>query len=293
MAGERKASEIDGVQSRGTRPHYGTIEGMETSAGFRYEADYKLILLPFCCLRKVQKASIVIPKSLCISEAKLKQYTLPMERQEPFGMFQNPRSWKEGKSWDDKFVQKRLDFHYLQFEYLLDVLKGSWASHLRMLRFIDWFKKIDGEPSYFENWERIYQSGIRIVQNHWKILENRYLFMIAFNPTSPRMMVVRRGLDVNPEITCRTGLGRRWHSYEFGYHYAHVSWKDAKGSTDAQKRQALAYKDRFATREEWFNYFNDGIPPLDDDQTRRELRELMAANATDSDFRKLRRRIGR
>jgi hypothetical protein len=176
----------------------------------QYACDYDSVLIQFCSLRKVPKATIFVPEDVRDVDQEGEGYMLHrvqkiMRCHKPFGIH-----LKAGSVWPDDITQKHLDSTYVLFEDPPDMLPGRTAGMLRLHRFSAWYDS-NGISTYLKELERI-SSNVKIKLH---MLKERYILMLVFYPLSTVMQRIRKRLDLPPSLRfSKFALENQWDENE-------------------------------------------------------------------------------
>ncbi|KAH9216087.1 hypothetical protein DL95DRAFT_499017 [Leptodontidium sp. 2 PMI_412] len=235
-------------------PTYKDHQGVEEP----YEPDYKVALLPFGVLRGVRKACIHVSGDFVPEGSILDNYTRAMSRGDPFG------SAKGTDYWADNRVQMRLDAMYLQFEHVLDICPGPIASQKRLDRFPIWIG--EERSPYFDEWERIQQTGLETFHSDIDMLSARYRALIAFNPRSIEMQMMRSQIKQLPpdrKEACSSLLSQ-WDMGNFGFYDRYIRSLASEPFRIIYGKYNPKPKSAWASVNRWNIYYQEsGIPVLD------------------------------
>ncbi|KAH8754011.1 hypothetical protein F5882DRAFT_444952 [Hyaloscypha sp. PMI_1271] len=237
-----------------------------------YVPDIEVVLMPLCKLRNVRTASIHVPKRFVTASHLLYHIGRQMETAESFGRVRN------GDAWDDAEVQKALELTQFQLDEALDELPGKTANFMRVERLGRWFGKGD-KSQYVEDWARICRNNeaVRFL-NMPGSLAKRYMHLLALNPLSSGMKMIRYQLHLPPNRRADPFDGpepfellSRWNGAEFERYVQRVSFFRRLG-IDASKQPLTMIEDGPpATRDQWHAYWVGGLPPLGRSETLKEL----------------------
>jgi hypothetical protein len=237
-----------------------------------YVPDIEVVLIPLCKLRNVRTVSIHVPKGFVTGNHLLYHIGRQMETAESFGRVRN------GDVWDDAEVQKALELTQFQLDEALDELPGTTANFMRVERLGRWFSKGD-KSQYVEDWARICRNNEAArFFNMPGNLANRYVHLLALNPLSSGMKMIRYQLHLplNRRADPFDGpepfeLLSRWNGAEFGRYVQRVSNFRRLGIDPSKQPWTMIEDGPPATRDQWHAYWAGGLPPLGRSETLEEL----------------------
>lgn len=119
-----------------------------------YDHDYKVVLMPFCRLRNVRKATIRSPEGFHSRNFCVRKYRVCHGTKGSFGTL------KPCHLWDDDSIQEDLELTQFLFNDALDHLPGCKADFMRVDRFSRWYDQDStiGKPHYLKYWARIHSE---------------------------------------------------------------------------------------------------------------------------------------
>ncbi|PMD59272.1 uncharacterized protein K444DRAFT_428729 [Hyaloscypha bicolor E] len=220
-----------------------------------YVPDIEVVLMPLCKLRNVRTASIHVPKGFVTGNHLLYHIGRQMETAESFGRVRNG-----------------------DLDEALDELPGTTANFMRVERLGRWFSKGD-KSQYVEDWARICRNNEAArFFNMPGNLANRYVHLLALNPLSSGMKMIRYQLHLplNRRADPFDGpepfeLLSRWNGAEFGRYVQRVSNFRRLGIDPSKQPWTMIEDGPPATRDQWHAYWAEGLPPLGRSETLEEL----------------------
>ena len=218
--------------------------------------DHKLVIELFSKLRGVSKASIGVEGLAGTFNTDKMEETRKFEERP-----------------EHKLILRRIERRYARLDEFLDTLQGQTASMLRLDRFSE-----SGWYEYRDRMQRIVRLPSDAILDDIDMrmltrrLDSQYVLMLAFNPLSAKMQVLRfqqyrlynNGEDDEPLYP----LSEKWNTAVW------EEWRENMEGPEGRKRHVqgrLSLRDVVRVfeledgwdPEEWHRYYRSGLPPLD------------------------------